>query len=216
MRLPLYILCLLSLMPVSIGATTLREAVQAAGPLNGYDRWVELETGVIYTGGLLVGPIFRPYSDSPYGPEGEDIRIVGNGAILDLQGGQICVSFCNNRLDIDDCVIVNGGVRWRGYHPHDLHPRGSVRNVTFWQPHDYALRAQNAGPGIELERNLIVDVIDTGWDYIYLTGIPSDWMPTGTGISLCITTASPLTRENWSYHSNAVANADPLTHFSFL
>ena len=216
MRLPACLLCLIILAPSAGAATTLREAVQAAGPANGYDRWVELETGVVYRGGLLNGPIFRPYSDTPFGPAGEDLRIVGNGAILDLQGGQICVSFCNNRLDIDDCVIINGGVRFRGYHPSDLHPVGSVRNITFWRPHDYAVRTQNTGPGIEIEDNLVVDVVDTGWDFIPNTGIPSEWMPTGTSISACITIAAPQMRDNWTFHTDPELNADPLTHFSFL
>ncbi|MCP4546380.1 MAG: hypothetical protein GY835_07935 [bacterium] len=216
MRRLLPITLLLLLWPVLAGGITLREVVQSAGPANGYDRWVELETGVVYTGGLLIGPIFMPFSDKPNGPPGEDIRIVGNGAILDLQGGQICVSYCNNRLDIDDCVILNGGIRWRGYHPFALHPTGSARNITFYRPHDYALRARNAGPGIVLERNLIVDVVDTGRDFLIFSGMPSDWMPTGTGATFCITIAPPEARENWSWHSDRNLNIDPMTHFTFL
>ncbi len=216
MRRLLAISMLLLLWPVLAGGVTLREAVQSAGPAGGYDRWVQLETGVVYTGGLLNGPIFMPFSHKPNGPPGEDIRIVGNGAILDLQGGQICVSYCNNRLDIDDCVILNGGIRWRGYHLFDLHPVGSARNITFYRPHDYALCARNAGPGIVLERNLIVDVVDTGSDFLMFNGMPFDWIPTGSGAAFCITTSPPLARENWSWHSDRALNLDPLTHFTFL
>jgi hypothetical protein len=209
-------------LPILLGAasmapaTTLREAVQAAGPANGYDRWVELQTGEVYTGGLQIGPSFRPYSDQPWGEAGQDVRIVGNGAILDLQGQQILVSYCNNRLDIDDCVILGGGVRFRGYHPAHAEPVGSVRHVTFWRPHDYGVRMQNTGPGITVERNIIVDAIDTGLDFIYLTGIPSDWMPTGTSITGCVQSGSPVIHENWSYHEDPGDNLDPLAHFSFL
>jgi len=197
-------------------AATLREMFERAGPRDGYDRWVELETGVVYTGALLIGPIFLPYSDTPVGEAGQDVRIVGNGAILDLQGGQICVSYCNNRLDIDDCVIINGGVRFRGYQNQtvELHPAGTVRYITFWQPHDYGVRVQVESADVTVERNLIVDAVDTGSDFLYLTGVPSEWMPTGTSISL---TLGPLDiRENWSFHTDPGTNADPLSHFTFL
>ncbi len=196
-------------------ATTLREMVDAAGPQGGYDRWVELEAGVTYTGGLLIGPIFLPYGAHPVGPPGEDVRIVGNGAILDLQGSQICVSYCNNRLDIDDCIIVNGGVRFRGYTPQGILPNGSVRQVTFWQPHDYAVRVYVGGLDVEIERNLIVDAVDTGPDFLFHTGIPSEWMPTGTNLSGGYEAPSPF-YENWSFHTDPVRNADPLAHFSYL
>ena len=107
-------------------------------------------------------------------------------------------------------------MRFRGYHNSELYPLGSVRNVTFWRPHDYAVRMQRTWPGIEIENNLIVDVVDTGWDFIPNTGIPSDWMPTGSGISACITIAAPQMRDNWTFHTDPVFNADPLVHFSFL
>lgn len=196
-------------------ATTLREAVQSAGPAGGYDRWVELEPGEVYTGGLLIGPIFLPYSDQPVGPPGEDVRIVGNGAVLDLQGGRICISYCNNRLDISDCVILDGDVRFRGYDPTGLMPAGSVSQVTFWMPQDYGVKVILGDCQVTLERNLIVDAVDTGWDFLYLTGIPSDWLPTGMSIA-CGYGGGIDVRENWSYHSDPLINADPLAHFAYL
>lgn len=195
---------------------TLREMFERAGPREGYDRWVELETGVVYTGGLLIGPLFLPYSDTPVGEPGRDVRIVGNGAILDLRGAQICLSYCNNRFDIDDCIIINGGIRFRGYRSEsvDLRPSGSVRQVTFWRPHDYAVRLQVENPDVVVERNLIVDAVNTGSDFLYLTGIPSEWLPTGASIASGLG-ASGI-RENWSFHADSAANANPLSHFSFL
>ncbi|MBD3236488.1 MAG: hypothetical protein GF330_07280, partial [Candidatus Eisenbacteria bacterium] len=68
------------------GAISLREAYDRAGPAHGYGKYLELETGEVYTGGLLIGPILSPISWRLEGPPGCDVRIVGNGAILDLQG----------------------------------------------------------------------------------------------------------------------------------
>jgi hypothetical protein len=51
--------------------------------------------------------------------EGVDVKLVGNGAMIDLQGEQICMSYCSNRLDIEDCVIINGNIRFRGDNPHE-------------------------------------------------------------------------------------------------
>ena len=73
---------------------------------------VELEAGVTYTGGLYIGKVFNRIN-ALFEGVGHDVRIVGNGAILDLEGGEICISYCGNTLDIDDCVIVNGNIRYR-------------------------------------------------------------------------------------------------------
>ena len=63
-------------------------------------------------GGLLVGPLLIPETGIFAGEPGCDVFIRGNGAVLDLRGGQICISYCDNRLDIEDCVIVGGNVRY--------------------------------------------------------------------------------------------------------
>jgi len=203
-------------------AATLREAFEQAGPLNGYDRWVELETGAVYTGGLMIGRVYSPVTERfVMEEEGLDVRIVGNGAILDLRGEQICLSYCGRRLDISDCVITGGGVRFRGDNDPglDLQPVGSVRHVTFYRAHDYGVRLQGAGTGITLERNLIVDTVDTGLDFVPSTGMPGPNLPTGTAIAMSVQTGSygwPDVRENWTFFSDPALNGDDLHHFSFL
>lgn len=203
-------------------ATTLKEAYETAPAANGYDRYVVLENGVTYTGGLLIGRVFSPVSHTfIMAEEGRDVCIVGNGAVLDLQGEQICMSYCGNRLDISDCVIVGGGIRFRGDNDPglDLQPVGSVRHVTFYRSEDYGVRLQGAGAGILIERNLLVDTVDTGLDFIPSTGLFGDLIPTGTAIAASVQTGSyglPDVRENWTFFSSSAINAVPLHHFSFL
>lgn len=202
-------------------AKTLRAAYQEAGPTPGYDKYVELETGVVYTGGLLIGPIFDRLINDLAGEPGQDVWIKGNGAILDLQGSQLCLSYCNNRLDIEDCIILNGNIRYRGINnsSHSVQPVGSVRYVTFYAPHDYGIRLQGAGDGVLLERNLLLDAVDTGFDYLYINGYAGEWLPTGTNISFSVQIGQyglPDILHNWSYHYDTDTNLDPLAHFSFL
>ncbi len=203
-------------------ALTLKEAFEASPAANGYDRYVELEPGATYTGGLLIGRIYSPVSQRfIMEEEGVDVKIVGNGAILDLQGEQICMPYCSNRLDIEDCVIINGNVRFRGdnHQGLPLHPVGSVRFVTFYQPHDYGVRLQGAGSGILIERNIIVDTVDTGLDFIPSNGVAGTLIPTGTAVAASVQTGSfgfPDIRENWTYFSFSADNDVPLHHFSFL
>ncbi len=202
-------------------AMTLREAFEAAGPAGGYDKFVELETGVVYTGELLVGPIYDPLTWLLEGDPGLDVCIVGNGAILDLKGRQLCISYCENRLDISDCIILNGNIRFRGMNTADYQvmPHGSVRHVTFYATHDYGIRLQGAGAGILLERNLLVDAVNTGDDFIYTHGTSHEWLPTGTNVAFSIQAGFygiPTIHENWSYHSDPEVNGELLHHFSRL
>jgi hypothetical protein len=201
-----------------VDAVTLREAYEQAGSQGEYDKVVVLETGVTYTGGLLIGPVLSPLTWEMEGEPGKNVRIIGNGAILDLQGEQLCISYCFNRLDIDDCIILHGNIRFRGVNNtfYQGVPTGSVRHVTFYQPHDYGVRMQVAGDGITIERNLIVDAVDTGWDFIYTTGFSSEWLPTGTSIAGCVHSPMPTVIRNWTYHSDPIRNAQALAHFSFL
>ncbi len=206
---------------VVAGGASLREAYESAGPGAGYDREVVLASGEIYTGGLLIGPILSPISWDLEGEQGEDVLIVGNGAILDLRGEQICISYCENRLDIEDCIVLHGNVRFRGINTSDhvKIPTGSVRYCTFYEPHDYGVRLQGAGQSILIERNIVVDAVDTGWDYIYTHGASNEWLPTGTNISMSGQFGfygTPVVRENWSWHSDPILNATPLAHFSYL
>lgn len=203
-------------------ATTLRAAYEAAPAANGYDRYVELEPGQTYTGGLMVGRIYSPVTSSfVMAEEGLDVCIVGNGAVIDLQGQQICMSYCDRRLDIFDCVIAHGGVRYRGDNDPGLalQPTGTVRYVTFYQPLEYAVRLQGAGQGVTIERNLIIDTVDTGLDYVPSSGITGPLLPTGTAIAMSVQTGSygePVVKDNWTYFGAPDLNDEPLHHFSFL
>ncbi len=203
-------------------ALTLKEAFEASPAAHGYDRYVELDPGSTYTGGLLIGRIYSPVTNAfIMEEEGLDVKIVGNGAMIDLQGEQICMSYCSNRLDIEDCVIINGNIRFRGDNNQDipLIPVGSVRYVTMFQPHDYGVRLQGAGEGILIERNIIFETVDTGLDYVPSTGIAGTLIPTGTAVAASVQTGDyglPIVRDNWTYFSDPAENSTPLHHFSFL
>ena len=206
----------------AVSGVTLKEAYEASASAEGYDRYVELESGMTYTGGLLIGRIYSPVTNSfIMEEEGLDVKIVGNGAILDLEGEQVCMSYCSNRLDIEDCVIINGNVRFRGDNNEGLplRPVGSVRYVTFYQPHDYGVRLQGAGAGIVVERNIFVDAVDTGLDFMPSNGMEGNLIPTGTAVAASVQIANygfPVMRDNWTFFSATSENAVPLHHFSFL
>ncbi len=199
---------------------SLQEMLDTAGPGNGYDRYVVLETGITYTGGLMTGVQYNPISHD-YGGICEDIFVEGNGAVLDLQGQQILVSSCESTFDLENCVILNGNIRFRGSSDDVLValPSGSIRYVTFYQPHDYCIRLQNAGPDITIEHNLLVDAVDTGPDFVTLTGYTNSWLPTGVNIALSgqfFGFYGPFVRDNWSFHTDPTVNADSLRHFGFV
>jgi len=200
----------------------LQAAFEAAGPLDGYDRYLTLVTGQVYSGGLLIGPTWDEDHSLFVDDElGLDVMIEGNGAVLDLQGQQICVSFWGNRLDIQDCIILNGGVRFRGDVAVGLDriPEGSVRHCTFYRPHDFAVRLEGAGAGITLERNIIVDAIDTGPDGLIWSGITATNLPTGLAFGLSVqvgTYGLADVQDNWTWFSDSQINDDPLHHFCLL
>ena len=211
------LLLFLFLGAISLNSISLKEAFDSASPQGDYDKYMELNTGEVYTGGLLIGKVFDQPTSSLYGEEGLNIRIQGNGAILDLQGSEICISCCENYLDIEDCIIINGGIRYRGMDNSmfDQRPWGSVRYVTFFQPHDYGVRLQGTGQNITVERNIIVNAVDTGRDFIFTTGISTDWLPTGVSIALSAFTGiygPPVIEENWTFHTDPDGNNDPLLH----
>jgi len=217
-RLTIPILLVLLGAALAASGTTLREAFEAAGPGGGFDKLVVLETGRIYTGPLHIGPTLPCYSSVLVGDEGLDVRIAGNGALLDLEGGQLCMSYCNNRLEVEDCVVLNGNIRYRGLTwEHDVYlPDGLVRHVTFYDPHDFGIRFQRTGPGIRTERNMVVNAVDTGYDFIYITGIASEWLPTGSSFAPGVAISLPEMVENWSWHEDPGTNADPIRHFMLL
>lgn len=216
MKLRTAIICLQLGVCLPALAESLKEVYDAAGPAAGYDKYLVLETGVTYTGGLWIGATFNRIT-AEFEGRGGNVRIVGNGALLDLQGGEICMAYCPERLDLDDCVILNGDVKFRGSDGGGLNlvPAGSVRYVTFYKPHDYGVRLFGCGAAVLVERNIVVDAIDTGSDFMFLTGIASDWLPTGASFSLSLQ-AGAVVFDCWSYHSDPVANSDPLRHFNLL
>ena len=197
---------------------TLKEVYEIAPAQGEYDKYLVLETGVTYAGGLLIGKIFDPNIDELSGQDGLNVRIEGNGAILDLEGEQICISFCDNKLDIDNCVIINGNIRYRGINNAlgEVMPNGYVQYCTFYQPQDYAIRLQGAGGNIILERNIFADAVDTGDDFTHLSGSPMEWLPTGSNVAISIfygTYGIPNLLDNWSYHSEEEINLDGTKHF---
>lgn len=201
-------------------STTLKEMHDAASPGLGYDRYIELQTGVTYTGGLLIGGTFNRIT-ALFEPGGEDVRIVGNGAILNLEGAEICLSYCSNRLDIDDCVIINGNIRYRGYQAGEIEfwPAGFVRNVTFYKPHDYGVRLLSCARNIELEYNIVVDPVDTGPDFHYLSGVSGDLLPTGFAFSLSELPGwenGPDVSHNWTWFSDPLLNSEIVRHFGLF
>ena len=203
----------------SLVAKTLEEMYDQAAPNHGYDKYIELETGVVYTGGLLIGRTFNRITSTFEGTKTLDVRIQGNGAVLDLQGGSICIAYCENRLDIEDCIIINGDVRFQGAHmgSYTGQPVGSVRYVTFYRPHDYGVRCYGCGDGILVERNIVADAVDTGPDFQFLSGYALEWLPTGASVAFSgVGYGFPRVKDNWSFHSDPAANADPLRHFLLL
>ena len=82
-----------------VQAITLQSVYDAAGPGNGYDKYVVLEQDMIYTGevGVYEGDVF----------------IEGNGAIVDLNGGLGIWVYAEEaypaNLDIEFVTIINGG-----------------------------------------------------------------------------------------------------------
>ena len=92
---------------VSLSATTLQEIYENSGPANGYDKYMELDSNIVYRGGI---GIF----------EG-DIYIDCNGAVIDLEDGNGIWIYADEQypssLEIKDCSIVNGlyyGVSYGG------------------------------------------------------------------------------------------------------
>jgi len=196
---------------------TLKEMYDTALPGHGYDKVISLQTGALYEGGLYIGKTFNRITAQFDGHEGEDILIQGNGAVLDLRGGEICISYCSNRLDILDCVVINGDIRYRGMevHPQVFKPVGSVSHVTFYGPHDHGVRIYGCGDNILAERNIFVDAVDTGVDVICWSGSPTIWLPTGSNVAFSgLGYGFPTLKDNWSFHTDAAANKDPLRHFA--
>jgi len=83
------------LLPLLAQAVTLEDVYATAPPMAGYDRVLMLESGEVYTGGIVILD--------------ENIAIWGNGASVDLQTGSV-IAMGNGNLDIDGCVFMNGDI----------------------------------------------------------------------------------------------------------
>ena len=96
----LSIISLISILYISFASgITLQSVFDAAGPGNGYDKYVVLEQDMIYTGevGIYEG----------------DVLIEGNGAIVDLNEGLGIWVYAEEEypanLDMEFVTIINGG-----------------------------------------------------------------------------------------------------------
>jgi len=89
----LVMLLALVVTPATAGVQTLLDAYTAASPGSGYDTLLVLDPADIYTGGLTL-------------PAGHHC-IVGNGALVNLQGGSLLVED-GAALDISGISLTNG------------------------------------------------------------------------------------------------------------
>lgn len=94
MRYLVFLLSLALLSPLA-WAKTLQDVYDQAGPGEGYDKLVILDPNESYTGRCDV-------------LEGKKSCIRGNGALIDLQFGQVVASGAGTELMITGCCLVNG------------------------------------------------------------------------------------------------------------
>ena len=211
------IMVFLIILMAGLGADSLKEVYDGSGQQAGYDRYLVLETGVVYTGGLWIGKTLNPQTNHLEGIEGEDVFIEGNGAILDLQGSELTISYCNNRLDIQDCIIINGDVHYRGESGLYLaKPQGIVSYCTFYNTDDYCFRFMGTGTDMSLHHNIFTNALETGDEYTYLTGFSLEWLPTGINVGVSGQGGLPGFHDNWSWFSEEEANADTLRHLAIM
>lgn len=178
---------MLLLVSVSLAfSATLQEMYDNALPAGDYDKLIELENGVIYTGGLSI--------DGATDGTASSIQIIGNGAILDMEGGKFYFANTEKTFDIQDLAVTNGFFHFFGQ---SAAPTGIVKFVTFYNPISYGVRMEYCGDNIQLERNIVAGAIDTG-----NMGI------SGTGISFGIDKDFPLDGiiENWSFEPGTMSS----------
>jgi hypothetical protein len=136
----------LLLLPVAAHTATLQSVYDAAGPQGGYTKYLQLDAGATYTGGLVI-------------PAGDIVCIKGNGATIDLQTSTIQIQGKGLRLDVDHCIIRNGGLASAGYAQGALSFLGSSGNVinnTFYG-NTIGIRVYATGPGaVTVMDNIIV------------------------------------------------------------
>ena len=180
---------------ISLYSTSLQEMYDNAESGNGYYKYIVLDQNITYTGGLEL--------EALNGDPHQDVAIIGNGAIIDMDSSLILFSNIAGRLDVENCVIVNGQIRYKSHDvyasPDSIQPTGSVKHVTFYHAYSYAIRLQGTGEGILLERNLVSSTVDTGNEN------QSGNMPTGMSYAFSVTEGSfgtPEILDNWSFKSS--------------
>lgn len=112
-NMPLLTLVLVILTSLSFGSISLQQIYSDALPGLGYDRLLVLHPDSVYTGGISV--------------INEKIGIKGYGAIIDLGGDSIYVNG-ESQIDIDGCVIINGGSGVAAYG----HVNGLITHCTLY------------------------------------------------------------------------------------
>ncbi len=200
-----------------LNATSLKEVYDLAPSNELYDKVLTLNTGQVYTGSLLIGGYFNSNTADFCDTLGVNVNIIGNGAILDLQGGFITLQYTDKRLDISDCIIINGGIKFRGTtEGGDLLPEGSVSNITFYNAEDYAVRLHATGQGISVTDNIFVDCYSSGDDFVNFTSYTEEWLPTGFSVVHSVfynEYGFPQIQRNWSYFSDSRLNREPMRHY---
>jgi len=215
----LIIVILLSVL-CSIGfAVSLEYAYDTATSGEGFDKYIVLEAGTVYTGGLHIGQTFDNETDTFVGDYGASTKIIGNGALLDLQHEQITIAYTDINFEISDCVIINGNIRFVGRtdSTNDIFPSGLVEYVTFYNNDDYGIRTLACGDEITIRRNIFYNAIYTGNDFLQYNGEVNEFLPTGVNFAISFQgTLRPMSQiyENWSYFSRSTVNQDSLYHFA--
>ncbi|PID26886.1 MAG: hypothetical protein CR982_08150 [Candidatus Cloacimonadota bacterium] len=189
------IIIILSALLTSLFPISLEEAWNSSGSNNGYDKYVELEEGVIYTGGLNLTDL-----------GGFSTKIIGNGAVIDLQGETIRADeWSSSELSIYNCAITNGSVWFEGKDSEK--PFGTVENVTFYNSKGYAIRIKNTGEDVVIKNCILSETrIDDG----------SGNSPDGINLAFSNSDANlPTIENNWSYQETQ-SPEDYSVHFSKL
>lgn len=119
----------------SMYGTTLEEMYDAAGAGEGYDKFVILERGKVYTGRLII-------------PTNTSCCILGNGAICDTEGLSIRAS-AGVTLDIFDTVITNHYALY-----FEANSQGYISGNTITDGY-YGIRCVNAD--VVIENNIVVN-----------------------------------------------------------
>ncbi len=143
---------LLFWIPSSAHGVTLQSVYDSAPRQSGYDKYLDLSPGVTYTGGITI-------------PDGDSVCIKGHGAIIDLEGSMIQVGGMTALLDIDHCVILNGGDPAYGAGQGGLNfiaSNGNVLNNTIYAS-TVGIRIYMAAPAaVTIKNNIIVKNLVAG------------------------------------------------------